>query len=154
MKFKVLNLDGIPDESGVTFNSNGISIPINPVPVTFNHSDSPANIMGEAELVKENNAIYAILTVNKNFEGENIRHLTPSVKCTAYEWSNKTVNKCTIDSIGLVLSKNLDHRIESISTQLMKAREAKLTELGFEKPEPNLTLLEIEQENILKLSGN
>ena len=154
MKFKVLNLDGIPDESGVTFNSNGISIPINPVPVTFNHSDSPANIMGEAELVKENNAIYAILTVNKNLEGENISHFTPSVKCAAYEWSNKTVNKCTIDSIGLVLSKNLDHRIESISTQLMKAREAKLTELGFEKPEPNLTLLEIEQENILKLSGN
>lgn len=117
MKIKILNLDAVPDSSGEVFDPAGVSIGDGIVPVRFEFKDDLESVMGQAQLSREADGIYATLELlPRCLEASKL--LYPAVGGVVQERKDKVLLKTEIRMVGLSTSKNADSRIPSVGDQV------------------------------------
>jgi hypothetical protein len=117
VKIKVLNLDAVPDSSGEVFDPAGISIEAGTVPVRFEFRDDLESVMGQAQLSREADGIYATLDLLPRCL-ETAKLLYPAVGGVVRERMDKVLLKTEIRMVGLSTHKNADSRIPSVGDQV------------------------------------
>jgi hypothetical protein len=107
-KFKVLNMDGVPDDSGDVFLPGSVTLPVGMVPVCMNYSEEYDGLVGYASLSVEGDALYADLETSHH-----ISCLIPGVGGRVTDRTNGIVKR-RITDIGLFMHHNQDKRIAPI----------------------------------------
>ena len=120
MIVKVLNLDGVPDSEGETFDPAGVELPPFDVPIQFRFWDTPEDLMGWATLEKRPDGVYAQLKLNPE-RVEEAKKLWPSIGGRVTKREGTLIKHCEVRVIGLYDRPNQDRRIEKVGDQKVEA---------------------------------
>lgn len=120
MRVTILNLDGVPDSVGDTFDGEGLEIP-EELPVTLGVRSNMEHVVGKAKITKETNRVVADIQVVESLPGaEGVKRFTPAVGGFITERSGDRIVKARIDTLMLVMERNADFRIKPIWEQLVE----------------------------------
>jgi len=106
--FKVLNMDGFPDDSGDIFLPGSVILPVGMVRVCANYTEEFGGLVGYASLSVEGDALYADIDTFRDITG-----LTPGVGGQVIDRTDGVV-RCRATYIGLFSHHNQDKRIAPI----------------------------------------
>jgi hypothetical protein len=117
MRIKVLNLDGVPDNKGETFDAAGVEVSTAEVPATLNFRTDILAVLGWAKLTKEADGVYA--EIRFIHEGSEIgASLYPAVGGITKERVGSLIKACELRQLSLCSTRNADSRIEPIEVPL------------------------------------
>lgn len=121
-KVVILIVDGVPDSAGDTFRLEGIQLPEKEVPVIleFRRSDFSAYV-GTAKLSISNGMVIADMKLLPRLaENSALHKLYPSIGGQVIERKDRVIHTCAISEVGVSITQNSDHRIQTLGEQGVK----------------------------------